>query len=404
MWSYGVGVTEGITFASHWDALQWLKEHGFRVNDDVARLTTEDEVVARCLSWEQRRGQLDFEIDGVVVKVDDVELQRRLGVVGRDPRWAIAWKFPPTTAITRLKGVQWNVGKFGDMHPFAELEPVHVGGVTVKLATLHNEEDIVRKDLRPGEDVIVLRAGDVIPQVLSPAPHVVENKKRPRDPAAAQALPVLQHRDGQGRGRGLHQVPQPRLPRAPLAAAQALRLARGDGHRRAGGEAGRPAPAGGPGQDPGRLLPPRRRAAHRARGLGPDQRRAHGGQHRRLQGPRLRARALRRRPGGGRLRHRAQPRPAVPHHRRAAGRHARADRGHAGRRAQDGREDRRAARRPADARPHRRPARARASRSSSRGRRPARARWRARPSSSPARSPTSRASRPASASSPPAGA
>jgi DNA ligase (NAD+) len=179
MWCYGIGATEGISFTSHWDALQWLKAHGFRVNDDVKRLTTEDEVVAQCQAWEQRRGQLDFEIDGVVVKVDDYELQRRLGVVGRDPRWAIAWKFPPTTAITRLHDVQWNVGKFGDLHPFAVLEPVHVGGVTVKLATLHNEEDIVRKDIRPGEDVIVLRAGDVIPQVLSPAPHVVEAKKRP---------------------------------------------------------------------------------------------------------------------------------------------------------------------------------------------------------------------------------
>jgi DNA ligase (NAD+) len=180
MWCYGIGATEGISFTSHWDALQWLKAHGFRVNDDVKRLTTEDEVVAQCQAWEQRRGQLDFEIDGVVVKVDDYELQRRLGVVGRDPRWAIAWKFPPTTAITKLRSVQWNVGKFGDMHPFAELEPVHVGGVTVKLATLHNEEDIVRKDIRPGEDVIVLRAGDVIPQVLSPAPHVAEAKRRPR--------------------------------------------------------------------------------------------------------------------------------------------------------------------------------------------------------------------------------
>jgi DNA ligase (NAD+) len=179
MWCYGVGATDGVTFSSHWDALQWLKAHGFRVNDDVARLTTEDEVVARCKAWEERRGQLDFEIDGVVVKVDDVELQRRLGVVGRDPRWAIAWKFPPTTAITRLHDVQWNVGKYGDLHPFAVLEPVHVGGVTVKLATLHNEEDIRRKDIRPGEDVIVLRAGDVIPQVLSPAPHVVDQKKRP---------------------------------------------------------------------------------------------------------------------------------------------------------------------------------------------------------------------------------
>jgi DNA ligase (NAD+) len=180
MWCYGIGATEGITFTSHWDSLQWLKERGFRVNGDVRRLTTEEELVAQCRSWEERRGQLDFEIDGVVVKVDDFELQRRLGVVGRDPRWAIAWKFPPTTAITTLKSVQWNVGKFGDLHPFAELEPVHVGGVTVKLATLHNEEDIVRKDIRPGEEVIVLRAGDVIPQVLSPAPHMAEAKKRPR--------------------------------------------------------------------------------------------------------------------------------------------------------------------------------------------------------------------------------
>jgi DNA ligase (NAD+) len=179
MWCYGIGATEGVSFTGHWEALQWLKAHGFRVNDDVKRLTTEDEVVAQCKAWEERRGQLEFEIDGVVVKVDDFELQRRLGVVGRDPRWAIAWKFPPTTAITRLKDVQWNVGKFGDLHPFAVLEPVHVGGVTVKLATLHNEEDVVRKDIRPGEDVIVLRAGDVIPQVLSPAPHVAEAKNRP---------------------------------------------------------------------------------------------------------------------------------------------------------------------------------------------------------------------------------
>jgi DNA ligase (NAD+) len=179
MWCYGVGITEGIAFERHYDALMWLREHGFRVNDGVALLDSEDEVVAQCLAWEERRGQLDFEIDGCVVKVNDFALQRRLGVVGRDPRWAIAWKFPPTTAITRLHDVQWNVGKFGDLHPFAVLEPVHVGGVTVKLATLHNEEDVVRKDIRPGEDVIVLRAGDVIPQVLSPAPHVAEAKERP---------------------------------------------------------------------------------------------------------------------------------------------------------------------------------------------------------------------------------
>jgi DNA ligase (NAD+) len=186
MWCYAIGVTEGLRLESHWEALEWLRAHGFRVNGDVRRLDTEDEVVAQCLAWQDRRGALDFEIDGVVVKVDDFELQRRLGVAGRDPRWAIAWKFPPTTAVTHLNDIQWNVGRYGDLHPFAVLEPVHVGGVTVKLATLHNEEDLARKDLRVGDDVIVLRAGDVIPQVLSPAPHAVERPDRgpaPRPPA-----------------------------------------------------------------------------------------------------------------------------------------------------------------------------------------------------------------------------
>ena len=189
MWCYGVGATEGISFATHWEALEWLREHGFRVNGDVKLLETEEDVVRQCLDWQQRRGALDFEIDGVVVKVNQVELQRRLGVVGRDPRWAIAWKFPPTTKITKLKGVEWNVGKFGDLHPFAVLEPVHVGGVTVKLATLHNEEDVARKDIRVGDEVIVLRAGDVIPQVVSPAPHAVEREGRSPVPRPAERCP-----------------------------------------------------------------------------------------------------------------------------------------------------------------------------------------------------------------------
>ena len=142
-------------------------------------LDTEEQVIAQCREWESRRGELDFEIDGAVVKVDDLALHRRLGSVGREPRWAVAWKFPPTTAVTKLERVMWNVGKFGDLRPYAVLAPVTVGGVTIKLATLHNEEDLVRKDLREGEDVIVVRAGDVIPQVVSPAPHVVEHADRP---------------------------------------------------------------------------------------------------------------------------------------------------------------------------------------------------------------------------------
>jgi DNA ligase (NAD+) len=179
MWAYQVGVAPELSFETHWEALEWLREHGFRVNRDIQRLRSEDEVISQCLRWQERRGELDFEIDGVVIKVSDLQLQRRLGSVGRDPRWAVAWKFPPTTAVTRLNAVEWNVGKSGDLRPYAVLEPVAVGGVVIKLATLHNEEDIVRKDIRAGEEVIVLRAGDVIPQVVSSAPHVVEHEDRP---------------------------------------------------------------------------------------------------------------------------------------------------------------------------------------------------------------------------------
>jgi DNA ligase (NAD+) len=190
-WAYQVGVaSEGVAFKTHYEGLEWLRELGFPVNPDIRVLNSEESVIAQCESWHQRRGSLEFEIDGVVVKVNDLALQRRLGVVGREPRWAIAWKFPPTTALTTLLDIGWNPGKFGDLHPYAMLEPVHVGGVTVKQATLHNEEDLERKDLRIGEQVIVLRAGDVIPQVVAPAPHVAERPDRPAKPVAPERCPV----------------------------------------------------------------------------------------------------------------------------------------------------------------------------------------------------------------------
>jgi len=189
MWCYGVGALEGISFATHLEALDWLREHGFRVNPDVRRLDTIDAVIERCRDWEARRGSLDYEIDGVVVKVNDHVLQWRLGVVGREPRGAVAWKFAPTTAVTTLRSVEWNVGRTGHLVPFAALEPVVVGGVTVKLATLHNEEDLARKDVRPGDEVIVMRAGDVIPQVVSPAPHAAERKGRARRPRPPKRCP-----------------------------------------------------------------------------------------------------------------------------------------------------------------------------------------------------------------------
>ncbi|HEX4466904.1 MAG TPA: NAD-dependent DNA ligase LigA [Solirubrobacteraceae bacterium] len=189
IWLYQIGVTEGLSFRAHSQALQWLRDHDFRVNADIQVIDGEDAVVAQCKEWERRRGELDFEIDGAVVKVDDLELQRRLGTVGRDPRWAVAWKFPPTTAVTTLEKVMWNVGKFGDLRPYAVLAPVGVAGVTIRMATLHNEEDILRKDIREGEEVIVVRAGDVIPQVVSPAPHVAEQKRRPPQPIPPEHCP-----------------------------------------------------------------------------------------------------------------------------------------------------------------------------------------------------------------------
>ena len=190
MWAYSIGALEGLEFESHLDSLEWLRARGFPVSPDVERYDTLDEVVRACRAWEERREQLDFEIDGVVVKVDDLALQRRLGVVGREPRGAIAWKFPPMTATTTLRRVAWNVGRTGHMVPFAELEPVQVTGVTVKLATLHNEEDIARKDVREGDEVIVTRAGDVIPRVVSPTPKAQRRRKRGPVPTPPERCPA----------------------------------------------------------------------------------------------------------------------------------------------------------------------------------------------------------------------
>jgi DNA ligase (NAD+) len=190
IWCYSVGALEGLSFERHSESLEWLRSHGFKVSRDVGVHDTVDEVVAACRAWEERRDRLDFEIDGVVVKVDDLDLQRQLGVVGREPRGAIAWKFAPTTATTILRGVAWNVGRTGHMVPFAQLEPVQVSGVTVKLATLHNEQDVRRKDVRDGDEVIVMRAGDVIPQVVSPTAKAQKANNRSAPPQPPSECPA----------------------------------------------------------------------------------------------------------------------------------------------------------------------------------------------------------------------
>jgi DNA ligase (NAD+) len=182
-WVYGIGATRGLDLATHMDEVEWLGERGFKVNPDADHHRGVEGVVKRCHWWEARREALDYEIDGVVVKIDERALWRELGVVGREPRWAIAWKFPPTTATTTMHEVVWNVGRTGHLVPFAMLEPVHVGGVTVSTATLHNEEDLARKDVRNGDEVVVMRAGDVIPQVVSPKlPRKHKSARKPRPP------------------------------------------------------------------------------------------------------------------------------------------------------------------------------------------------------------------------------
>jgi DNA ligase (NAD+) len=166
---YGIGVLEGDELATQWETLQWLQERGFRTNPAAQRLESMEEVAEACIGWESRRADLGYEIDGVVVKVDSFDQQRRLGSLHGRPRFARAFKWAPTSAVTRLVKIHVRVGRTGVLNPLAELEPVHVGGVTVSSATLHNEDDVRRKDIRVGDLVIVQRAGDVIPQVVGPA-------------------------------------------------------------------------------------------------------------------------------------------------------------------------------------------------------------------------------------------
>lgn len=198
LWGYGVGALDGISFEKHSEELDQLREWGFPVNDFEV-LTGVDAVAAACHRWEERRESLDYEIDGAVVKVNETDLMRRAGVSGREPRGAIAWKFPPMEETTTLLEVVWNVGRTGRLVPQAVMEPVNVSGVIVQHATLHNEVDLVAKDIREGDEVIVTRAGDVIPRVVGPTPAAVKRKGRaelPRPPAVCPACDTPTVKDG----------------------------------------------------------------------------------------------------------------------------------------------------------------------------------------------------------------
>lgn len=177
--AYGVGPFEGVLLTSQWQTLHYLRALGFPVNADARHFEDFEQVIAYCREWMARRDQLPYEADGIVIKVDDFEQQRVLGAVQREPRWAVAFKFPAREAVTRLLNITVNVGRTGVVTPNAELEPVVIGGVTVRNASLHNADYIAERDIRIGDYVIVQRAGDVIPYVVGPVLHLRTGAERP---------------------------------------------------------------------------------------------------------------------------------------------------------------------------------------------------------------------------------
>ena len=206
---YGIGVLEGVELATQWEALEWLRERGFRTNPDAARAESIAEVADACVAWEERRASLGYEIDGIVIKVDSFDQQRRLGSLHGRPRFARAFKWAPTSAVTRLTKIHVRVGRTGVLNPLAELEPVHVGGVTVTSATLHNEDDIRRKDIREGDLVVVQRAGDVIPQVVGPAGEHEPGTKAWRMP---KRCPLCKAEIVRPEGEVMHRCPNRACP------------------------------------------------------------------------------------------------------------------------------------------------------------------------------------------------
>ena len=169
LWSYQLGeVIGGPEFTSHHDTLDFLRTLGFPVNPAITIVDSIEAVTQFCNEWKERRHELPYEIDGVVIKVDDLSQREQLGFTSRAPRWAIAFKFPPEEKHTLLLDIQVSVGRTGRTTPFAVLEPVFVGGSTVGMATLHNRDQVAAKDVRPGDTVVVRKAGDVIPEVVGP--------------------------------------------------------------------------------------------------------------------------------------------------------------------------------------------------------------------------------------------
>jgi DNA ligase (NAD+) len=209
IWVHGLGRRGQLPTEGHWDSLEWLRERGFRTNPLAERHESIESVARAIAEWEQRRIDLDYEIDGLVVKVDSFAQQERLGALHDRPRWARAFKWAPMTATTTLNKIAIRVGRTGALNPWAMLEPVEVGGVTVSRATLHNEDDINRKDIRERDEVIVQRAGDVIPQVVGP---VLPHKKGTRRFRMPKNCPLCGAEIVKPEGEVMHRCPNRACP------------------------------------------------------------------------------------------------------------------------------------------------------------------------------------------------
>jgi DNA ligase (NAD+) len=209
IWIHGLGTKDGLPTQGHWDSLEWLRRHGFRTNPYAEVHESVESVARACREWEKRRIELDYEIDGIVIKVDNFAQQERLGALHQRPRWARAFKWAPMTATTRLNKILIRVGRTGALNPWALLQPVEVGGVTVSRATLHNEEDINRKEIREGDMVIVQRAGDVIPQIVGPAGEHAPGTKRFRMP---KKCPLCGTAIVKPEGEAMHRCPNDDCP------------------------------------------------------------------------------------------------------------------------------------------------------------------------------------------------
>ncbi|HWP31390.1 MAG TPA: NAD-dependent DNA ligase LigA [Fimbriimonadales bacterium] len=181
-WAWGIGATGGLKFSTQWELYNWLKKAGFRVSEFTRILKGLDECLKFIEEWEKKRENLNYECDGLVFKINDWDLQNRLGYTSRGPRWAIAYKFASKQATTKLKEIIWQVGRTGVLTPVAILEPVRVSGVIVKRATLHNYDELLRRDVRPGDTVIVQRAGEVIPEVVGPVSKSGHRGSIPKPP------------------------------------------------------------------------------------------------------------------------------------------------------------------------------------------------------------------------------